>query len=82
MAARKSSKRSSLYQVREWRMYRVLSLAELAEAASIRKATLVDVEAGRRTPQPLTLRKLAKALKLSIADLRVAPPWSDGRGRN
>ncbi len=49
-------------QVLKWRRKRGLSIAALAELAAISKMTVINAEAGRTTPRPGTIRKLADAL--------------------
>jgi transcriptional regulator with XRE-family HTH domain len=46
-----------------------LSQEELAEASGVSAATIVQVELGHRRPQGRTLRKLAAALGVEVADL-------------
>lgn len=46
-----------------------LSQVELASAAGISPATVVEVELGNRQPQGRTIRKLATALGVEVADL-------------
>lgn len=41
-----------------------LSIAELAERAGISPTTLQGLETGRTAPSPLTVKRLAKALRL------------------
>ncbi len=48
--------------LRELRDRASLSQAELAEKSGVSRATIADLEAGKRKPQPRTRRKLAKAL--------------------
>ena len=50
--------------LREARIRKLLTVRGLAKLADISPVTLQDIEAGRRTPQPGTLRKLAAALEL------------------
>jgi transcriptional regulator with XRE-family HTH domain len=50
-----------------WR--RALSQRELAALADIEHATLVRLETGARQPRPKTIRKLAKALDITIDEL-------------
>jgi transcriptional regulator with XRE-family HTH domain len=46
-----------------------LSQEELADASGVSAATIVQVELGNRRPQGRTLRKLAAALGVEVADL-------------
>jgi DNA-binding XRE family transcriptional regulator len=55
--------------LRELRADQALSQRELAAKAGISKTTLVNIEVGRITPHPTTIRKLAAALGMSPRDL-------------
>jgi transcriptional regulator with XRE-family HTH domain len=46
-----------------------LTQRELADLADINRVTLVRIETGQEEPFPRTIRKLAKALKVSPTDL-------------
>ena len=48
--------------LRELRDRASLSQEELAERAGVSRATIADLELGKRSPQPKTRRKLAEAL--------------------
>jgi transcriptional regulator with XRE-family HTH domain len=48
--------------LRELRDHASLSQEELAERAGVSRATIADLERGKRSPQPKTRRKLAAAL--------------------
>jgi transcriptional regulator with XRE-family HTH domain len=52
----------SLAQVRRERL---LTVRGLAAAAGVAPRTVVEVEAGRRVPQPGTVRRLADALEVA-----------------
>ncbi len=52
-----------------WRERRGLSLRKLAVVAGVHYVSLARLEAGDFDPRLSTLRKLAKALRVSIADL-------------
>jgi transcriptional regulator with XRE-family HTH domain len=61
--------------LKEWRARRVLSIRELARRAGVAQRTIVQAEAGRQTPRPATMRKLAAALDVvpeEIDEFRVA----------
>ena len=61
--------------LREARIRKLLTVRGLAKLAGISPVTLQDIEAGRRTPQPGTMRKLATALELDpgeVAEFRRA----------
>ncbi len=49
-------------QLRELRDRASLSQVELAERAGVSRATIADLELGKRKPQPKTKRKIAEAL--------------------
>lgn len=46
-----------------------LSLRGLATAAGVSHDTAMEIEAGKRTPHPATVKKLATALGVSVGDL-------------
>jgi len=56
-------------KVRELRLLRGFTQAELAKEASISPAAISLIEKGERTPSLMVTRKLANALKVSIGDL-------------
>ena len=56
-------------KIRQARRRLGLSQEELAEASGVSAATIVQVELGNRRPQGRTLRKLAGALGVEVADL-------------
>jgi len=61
-------------RLREWRAYRALSQADLAERSGVTKATIVALEKpSHRTPHPRTVRRLAKALEIPPHALYVEP---------
>lgn len=49
-------------KLKHWRTVRSLSLRELAERSRVNHAAISQIERGRRTPHPSTVRKLAAAL--------------------
>ena len=53
--------------VRDIRLKRGLSQADLGRRAGITEYTISEIEAGKRTPRPSTLRKLAKGLDVDVA---------------
>lgn len=55
--------------LRYWRTRRGLSLAELARAAGVSKATLFYWEHGQVSPLMRTLRKVAGALEVPVTAL-------------
>lgn len=46
-----------------------LSQVDLANRAKVSRATVADLEAGKRPARPSTLRKLAQALEVAPVDL-------------
>ena len=55
--------------LKEARRRRVLSQRELARRAGVVQRTIVEAEAGRQVPRPATMRKLAEALGVEVADV-------------
>ncbi len=65
-------------RLREWRAYRALSQADLAERSGVTKATIVALEKpSHRTPHPRTVRRLAKALEVQPHGLYESPSTED-----
>lgn len=60
-------------RVREARLGRSLTQAELAERAGISTDALVKAERGHRRPYPANLRKIAEALGVAVEYLTGAP---------
>jgi len=56
-------------RLREWREKRGLTLRRLAEISDVHYVSLARLEAGRFDPRLSTLRKLAKALNVTITQL-------------
>jgi transcriptional regulator with XRE-family HTH domain len=54
--------------VRHFRKLRGMTQAELAKYAGTTQYTVSEIELAHREPQPATLRKLAKALGVTVAD--------------
>lgn len=54
--------------VRYYRKLRGMTQAELAEAAGTTQYTVSEIELAHREPHPATLRKLAAALRIRVAD--------------
>ena len=55
-------------RIRELRRRRGLSQQGLADKAGLAPDTVLNAEKRRHAPQPLTLRKLAKALNVEVSD--------------
>jgi transcriptional regulator with XRE-family HTH domain len=60
-------------RLREWRRRRALSQRELAALAGVQQVTIARLEIGSQQPRPRTIRKLAKALQVTIDDLQGLP---------
>ena len=56
-------------QLAELRERRALTLRELAEMSGVATDTINQIELGHRKPRPSTLRKLARALEVSVEEL-------------
>jgi len=66
-------------KLREIREQRELSFRELSRKAGVGLATLVRLEAGKYDPRLSTLRKLAKALRVTVCQLLGEQPKKGGR---
>lgn len=60
--------------LREWRVFRSYSQAELARLAGVSRNAINRIELGARDARPDTVRKLAKALGTEPHRLRGLPP--------
>jgi len=56
-------------RLREWRDHAALSQEDLARRARVSRATIADLEAGKRPARPSTRRKLAEALGVAPHEL-------------
>ncbi len=67
--------------LRDLRDEQALSQQELAARAQVSKTTIVNIEAGRIRPHPLTVRKLAAGLGLSTREVarQLRPPLVEAR---
>jgi transcriptional regulator with XRE-family HTH domain len=71
---RETSTRSDVGQrIREWRLRRELSQAEVARLAGITQASLSNYENGKRDLPLSTLLGVARALNVSVGDLLDLP---------
>ena len=68
-----------MLKLREIREQRELSFRELSRKAGVGLATLVRLEAGKYDPRLSTLRKLAKALRVTVCQLLGEQPKKGGR---
>jgi transcriptional regulator with XRE-family HTH domain len=66
-------------RLRELRERASFSQMELSELSGVSRATIADLELGKRGAQPKTRRKLAKALGVAPWEL-VGDVQGDGRG--
>ena len=55
--------------LKELRISKVLSQADLAEKAKVSRDTIIRLEKGKQKPNFITIRKLAKALNVSPGDI-------------
>ena len=72
------------HPLRELRAERVLSIRELARLADVAPSTIYLTEAGRTTPHPSVMRRIAAALGVDaheIAEFRRAIEAHAGRAR-
>ncbi len=60
--------------LRRIRAERQITLRDLEEMSGVSKETISGIERGSRSPQPLTLGKLAKALDVDVDDLLSETP--------
>lgn len=68
MPQERTSHRRALPHLKAWRVYRLLSQAKLAQAASVGEMTVVRLERGGEANE-LTIYKLAKALDVTVQQL-------------
>ena len=68
--------------LREWRIERVLSIRQLAEASGVTAKTIVDIEHGRRQAHYGTMRGLAEALGVTAADVEEFAHTLEERSKN
>jgi transcriptional regulator with XRE-family HTH domain len=65
-----------LRELREIRLRRGLSQADLSAITGVAEFTISEIESGKRAnPRPSTLRKLAQALEVEVADLYGEPAY-------
>ena len=71
-----------LKPLRQIRQFRLLSLRGLAECAGVSYVTLARIESGIYDPRLSTLQKLAKALKVNVAQLIGDQPFQPKGGQS
>jgi transcriptional regulator with XRE-family HTH domain len=59
--------------LKEWRIRKAMTQAELSKAAGLDTATISHLETRQRFPRPSTVRRLAQALKIRPDDLFRSP---------
>jgi transcriptional regulator with XRE-family HTH domain len=64
-----------LRALRDIRLRRGLSQADLSARTGVAEFTISEIEAGKRDPRPSTLRKLAQGLGVEVADLFGEPDY-------
>ena len=55
--------------LRDHRRTRLMSIRDLAERAGVSPQTIVTIEAGRRPPRYLTMRKIVAALGVDVNEV-------------
>lgn len=68
-------------QVRTWRAARRLSQIALAERAGVGAVLIARLELGQTDPRLSSLRKLARALKITVGELVDGTPGSGPWGK-
>ncbi len=63
--------------LREWREFRQKTQEDLAEAAGVSTSTVTQIETGKMGWSPVTLRRLAKALKITPGQLLDIDPTGE-----
>jgi len=61
------------YKVREWRLWRAMNQDLLAFRAGVHRNTISNIERGEFVQHPKTVSKIARALKVSLHNLRRMP---------
>jgi transcriptional regulator with XRE-family HTH domain len=64
-----SPRRVMAKRLREWRAKRKVSQRQLAEDSGVSREYIARIELGQHDPTLSTLEKLAKALKVKVAQL-------------
>jgi len=66
------SKKMGLF-IREWRQYRGMTQAELANRSRIFRPTLSNIENGVQRPREKTLKRISRALRVPLSSLEHNP---------
>lgn len=56
-------------KIKKLRQQQALSLSDLAELTKLSRVTINRIENGKQNPMPRTIRRLAKALGVSVQEL-------------
>ena len=56
-------------KIKELRQQQALSLSDLAKLTKLSRVTINRIENGKQNPMPRTIRRLAKALRVSVQEL-------------
>jgi len=56
-------------KIKKLRQRQALSLSDLAELTKLSRVTINRIENGKQNPMPRTIRRLAKALGVSVQEL-------------
>src|SRR5215218_10872149 len=78
LAVQKQYGRNHLERLRHIREQVGYSQQDLANESGVSQHTISEIELGRRKPQGRTLRKLAKALGVEVADFYGGPTYPLG----
>src|SRR5215208_3994895 len=70
---RPAEDRRRMDRLAELRERRALTLRELAEMSGVAADTINQIELGHRKPRPSTLRKLARALEVTVEEFYAEP---------
>lgn len=56
-------------KLKRWRLARTMTVRELAQKSGVNHSAISEIERGKRTPHPSTIRKLAEALDVEPLEL-------------
>ena len=66
-------------KLREWRLAKVMTQAELSRLSGVTEATISRIESGQHEARISTVRKLAAALEIEPQALVVGPSGEQGK---